>query len=247
MTAARRAVPPVRRAWPAVRRRPVTTTIALLVLATSVTVVVLRILHGNGPVSSGPFRVFAVSTGLLAFLLTVAGVVVLVGAAERLMGSWRTAFAFVVTTVVGTGVGALSAFVDTAGRDIGPLLLGRATSFDPWTAIVGTIVTASAFAGPLWRRRIRVNALAVVAALLLYSGHASDLYAVLAAGAGWMLGELLRRTPKRLGWARSSHRETRVLFGTVVLVSAVGPLIALVSRARVGILAPLAAVVGRAR
>ena len=227
-----------------VRRHPVTTAILVLVLATSATAVVLRVVHGTGPVSYGPFRVFAASTGVIAILLTLAGVVVLVGAAERLMGSWRTAAAFVLTTVVGTGIGAFSAFVDSDGRDVGPLLLGRATSFDPWTAIVGTIVTASAFAGPLWRRRIRVNALAVVAALLLYAGHASDLYAVLAAGAGWLLGELLRRTPKRNGWLRSSHRETRVLLGTVVLVSAVGPVIALVSRARVGILAPLAAVVG---
>ncbi|MBT2503421.1 bifunctional lysylphosphatidylglycerol flippase/synthetase MprF [Curtobacterium sp. ISL-83] len=227
-----------------VRRRPVTTAILLLVLATSVFAIVVRVVHGTGPSTFGPFRVFAASTGVLALLFTVAGVILLVGTAERLMGSWRTAVAFVVTTVVGTGIGAFSAFLDSDGSNVSRLLLGRATSFDPWTAIVGTIVTASAFAGPLWRRRIRVNALAVVAALLLYAGHASDLYAVLAAATGWVLGELLRRTPKRLGWIRSSHRETRVLLGTVVLVSAVGPVIALVSRARVGILAPIAAVVG---
>ncbi len=226
------------------RRYPVTAVLALLVLATSVTAVALRVQHGTPPASFGPLRVFAASTGLLAILVTIAGVVVLVGASERLMGPWRTIAAFVVTTVVGTGVGALTAFVDTDGRDVGHLLLGRATAFDPWTAIVGTIVTASAFAGTLWRRRIRVNALAVVAALLLYAGHVSDLYAVLAAAAGWVLGELLRRTPKRTGWLRSSHREIRVLLGTAVLVSAVGPVIALVSRARVGLLAPLAAVVG---
>ena len=227
------------------RRAPVTVTITVLVLLTTVVGVVMRVAHApNGPQDLGPFRVFAASTGVLALLLTLAGVVVLVGASERLMGSRRTAAAFVVTTVVGTGLGALSAFIDLDGRNAGALLLGRATSFDPWTAIVGTIATASAFAGPLWRRRIRVNTLAVVAALFLYAGHASDLYAVLAAATGWILGEVLRRTPKRVGWTRSSHREIRVLLGTVVLVSAVGPVIALVSRARVGLLAPIAAVVG---
>lgn len=225
-------------------RHPVTAAITFLVVATAVFGIVVRVLHGADPASYGPFRIFAASTGAVALLTTIAGVVVLVGAAERLMGSWRTALAFVVTTVVGTAAGALTAFVDADGRDLTGLLLGRATAFDPWTAIVGTIVTASAFAGPLWRRRIRVNALAVVAALLLYAGHASDLYAVLAAGAGWVLGELLRRTPKRGGWVRSSHRETRVLLGTVVLVSAIGPVVALVSRARVGLLAPIAAVLG---
>ncbi|ROR30125.1 lysylphosphatidylglycerol synthetase-like protein (DUF2156 family) [Curtobacterium sp. JUb34] len=221
-----------------------TAAITFLVVATAVFGIVVRVLHGADPASYGPFRIFAASTGAVALLATIAGVVVLVGAAERLMGSWRTALAFVVTTVVGTAAGALTAFVDADGRDLTSLLLGRATAFDPWTAIVGTIVTASAFAGPLWRRRIRVNALAVVAALLLYAGHASDLYAVLAAGVGWVLGELLRRTPKRGGWVRSSHRETRVLLGTVVLVSAIGPVVALVSRARVGLLAPIAAVLG---
>jgi phosphatidylglycerol lysyltransferase len=225
-------------------RHPVTAAITFLVVATAVFGIVVRVLHGVDPASYGPFRIFAASTGAVALLTTIAGVVVLVGAAEQLMGSWRTALAFVVTTVVGTAAGALTAFVDADGRDLAGLLLGRATAFDPWTAIVGTIVTASAFAGPLWRRRIRVNALAVVAALLLYAGHASDLYAVLAAGAGWVLGELLRRTPKRGGWVRSSHRETRVLLGTVVLVSAIGPVVALVSRARVGLLAPIAAVLG---
>ncbi|MFL0388336.1 bifunctional lysylphosphatidylglycerol flippase/synthetase MprF [Curtobacterium sp. 179-B 9B NHS] len=229
------------------RRHPVTAVVVVLVLLTSIAGLVVRVVGHTGSLDTvhfGPFRVFAVTTGALALALTLVGVVALVGASERLMGSRRTALAFVVTTVVGTGLGALTALVDQDGRAAGALLLGRATSFDPWTAIVGTIVTASAFAGPLWRRRIRVNVVAVVAALLLYAGHASDLYASLAAAAGWLLGDLLRRGPARIGWTRSSHRETRVLLGTVVLVSAVGPVIALLSRARVGLLAPLAAVVG---
>jgi len=228
----------------ALRRRPVTAVVVVLVLVTSIVGIALRVSHGVEPTHFGPLRVFAASTGVLALVATVAGVVVLLGASERLMGSWRTAIAFVVTAVVGTGLGALVALLDPDGRPVGSLLLGRATSFDPWTALVGTIVTASAFAGPLWRRRIRVNAFAVVAALLLYAGHVSDLYAACAALVGWGLGTLLRSGPARIGWVRSSHRETRVLLGTVVLVSAVGPVIALVSRARVGLLAPLAAVVG---
>ena len=229
----------------AARRRPVTAVLTVLVLATSVGALVQRV-HAAQAMSGVlvPFRAFATTTGVLALIVTVAGVVVLVGNAERLMGAWRTVLAFVVTTVVATSIGALSAFVDPDGRGLGALLAGRATAFDPWTAIVGTVMTASAFAGPLWRRRIRVIALAVVAALFLYAGHAADLDAVLAAVVGLALGELLHRGPRRAGWTRSSHREIRVLLGTAVLVSAVGPVIALVSRARVGLLAPLAAVVG---
>lgn len=227
-----------------VRRHPVTAVLLLLVLATSVAAVALRVTHGRPvPEALVPFRAFAVTTGVLALVLTLAGVVLLVGSAERLMGSARTVLAFVTAALVGAAVGAVVGVLDPARRHAAALVLGAA-GLDPWTAIVGTTTAASAFAGPLWRRRIRVNALAVVLTLLLYAGHVSDLAAVVAAVVGWGLGEVLRRTPKRTGWTRSSHRETRVLLGTVVLVSAVGPVIALVSRARVGLLAPIAAVVG---
>lgn len=228
----------------AVTRHPVTAVVLLLVLVASVTAAALRFAHGR-PVPNAlvPFRVFAVTTGVLALILTLAGVVLLVGASERLMGSRRTVSAFLATSVVGAAAAAVVGVIDPDGRR-GAALLSGAEGLDPWTAILGTVTTASAFAGPLWRRRIRVNALAVVLTLFLYAGHTADLSAVVATAAGWGLGEVFRRTPKRTGWTRSSHRETRVLLGTVVLVSAVGPVIALVSRARVGLLAPIAAVVG---
>lgn len=228
----------------AVTRQPVTAVVLLLVLVASVTAAALRFAHGRPvPDALVPFRVFAVTTGVLALILTLAGVVLLVGASERLMGSRRTVSAFLATSVVGAAAAAVVGVIDPDGRR-GAALLSGAEGLDPWTAILGTVTTASAFAGPLWRRRIRVNALAVVLTLFLYAGHTADLSAVVATAAGWGLGEVFRRTPKRTGWTRSSHRETRVLLGTVVLVSAVGPVIALVSRARVGLLAPIAAVVG---
>ncbi|WIE60480.1 DUF2156 domain-containing protein [Curtobacterium sp. MCLR17_032] len=228
----------------AVTRQPVTAVVLLLVLVASVTAAALRFAHGRPvPDALVPFRVFAVTTGVLALILTLAGVVLLLGASERLMGSRRTVSAFLATSVVGAAAAAVVGVIDPDGRR-GAALLSGAEGLDPWTAILGTVTTASAFAGPLWRRRIRVNALAVVLTLFLYAGHTADLSAVVATAAGWGLGEVFRRTPKRTGWTRSSHRETRVLLGTVVLVSAVGPVIALVSRARVGLLAPIAAVVG---
>ncbi|WIB13138.1 phosphatidylglycerol lysyltransferase domain-containing protein [Curtobacterium sp. MCPF17_052] len=228
----------------AVTRQPVTAVVLVLVLLASITAASLRFAQGRHvPDALVPFRVFAVTTGVLALVLTLAGVVVLVGASERLMGSRRTVSAFLATSVIGAAAAAVVGLVDPDGHR-GAALLSGAEGLDPWTAILGTVTTASAFAGPLWRRRIRVNALAVVLTLFLYAGHTADLSAVVATAAGWGLGEVFRRTPKRTGWTRSSHRETRVLLGTVVLVSAVGPVIALVSRARVGLLAPLAAVVG---
>ncbi|WP_066521557.1 bifunctional lysylphosphatidylglycerol flippase/synthetase MprF [Curtobacterium ammoniigenes] len=247
----RAGIPNAARAAGLVRRYPFTAIVAALVVTVSAADLWIRLatrstgshdpLLAVSPLRS--FAVVAVSSSVASFLLTVLGVVVILGAAERLMGWRRSLLAFLVTTVVGTGIGALATVIDTESQSPGPLFLGHATSFDPWTAVVGTITTASAFAGALWRRRIRVIALVAVLGLLLYAGHASDLYATLAALAGIALGEMLRKSPRRLGWRRSSHRESRVLLAAVVFVSAVGPVVALVSRARTGLLAPVAAVV----
>ena len=234
-----------------IRRAPFTAVIVALVILVSAADLWIRLATRSSgshdpllPVSPlRPLAVVAVSSSAASFLVTLVGVGVILGAAERLMGWRRSLLAFLVTTAVGTGIGALATVIDSDAQNVGPLLLGHATSFDPWTAVAGTITTASAFAGALWRRRIRVIALAVALGLLLYAGHASDLYATLAAIAGIVLGELLRRSPRRTGWRRSSHREVRVLLAAVVFVSALGPVVALVSRARTGLLAPVAAVV----
>ncbi|KQO62373.1 hypothetical protein ASF23_11380 [Curtobacterium sp. Leaf261] len=237
----------------AVRRTPFTAVVTLLLLVGSVAIAIVRASgrearFGSDPlVSVGylrPFGVVAMTSGLLATVVTIVAVAVLVGRSERLLGWRRTLLAFVVTTVLGTGVGAVLQLFDGSTRHPWHAFLLHVGNYGPWTSIAGTVLTASAFAGPLWRRRIRVTALAVVGALLLYSGHAADLYSTLAALTGLALGPLLRRTPVRRGWTRSSSREVRVLLSTVVMVSAVGPVIALLSGARFGLLAPLAEVLG---
>ncbi|MFZ7086961.1 bifunctional lysylphosphatidylglycerol flippase/synthetase MprF [Curtobacterium sp. RRHDQ10] len=244
------------RVWAMVRSRPFTAVVAVLLVIASVAGVALRAsgLEAGRPTAPlaaagwfRPFGVVAVTSSVLGFIVTLAAVLVIIGGSERLLGWRRTFVAFAVTAIVGTGLGAVLQLLDTdrvaTGQRWSTFLL-HVSSFDPWTAIAGTVVTASAFAGALWRRRIRVTALAVAAALLLYAGHASDLYAMLAVLVGLPLGAILRHAPLRRGWTRSSSREVRVLLSTVVVVSAVGPVIALVSGSRIGLLAPLAAVVG---
>ena len=88
---------------------------------------------------------------------------------------------------------------------------------DVFTAIGGTIMAASAFAGALWRRRIRVITVLVAVMYLLYSGQPSDLYRLLAVLTGLGLGVLLRPDGEaRAGWVRSSHHEVRVLLASAV-------------------------------
>ncbi|PJJ65572.1 bifunctional lysylphosphatidylglycerol flippase/synthetase MprF [Compostimonas suwonensis] len=172
-------------------------------------------------------------------IVAVLAVLVVLGSAERLMGTARTVVAVIVPTVVGTGLGVLLQSLGVARGEFWSRGVERLGAVDPFTAIAGAVMCASWFAGPLWRRRIRVVTVAVVLVFLLYSGQPDDLYRLLAALVGLALGALLRRGPLERGWRRSSHHETRTLLAAVVGVLAVGPAVTLLSGARFGLLSPL--------
>ncbi|GAA4666837.1 bifunctional lysylphosphatidylglycerol flippase/synthetase MprF [Frondihabitans cladoniiphilus] len=177
---------------------------------------------------------------LPSLLLTVVAVLVLVGASERRIGHRRALIAYLVTgivaTLVGAGVQALGLALDNGWAKA----VAYDTTLHPFTPALGTIMTASAFAGSLWRRRIRLFGFAGITTFLLYDGHPSGLYALVGAVAGLALGRLLRRGAPRPGrWNRSTHHEARVLLSTLVAISALGPLVTIVTRAPIGVLAPL--------
>ncbi|WP_241978684.1 phosphatidylglycerol lysyltransferase domain-containing protein [Cryobacterium sp. TmT2-59] len=190
--------------------------------------------HWWSPLTS----VFFVDNAAEVVLALFAAVVVL-GQAERLMGGVRTAIAFVVTAVLGAGLGILGQSLGVAGGEFWSRRVSELWSLDPFTPIVGTIMAASFYAGPLWRRRIRVFTISGALVLLLYSGQPSDVYRLIAALVGLGLGAAFRPRPIDLTWRRSSHHETRTLLAAVVGVLAVGPLITIFSGARFGVLAPL--------
>ena len=175
--------------------------------------------------------------------------VLLVGAvlltiSEELMGSWRTVVAFIVTTYLGTLSGVGLQILGSGRGELWSNSVVELVVLDPLTAIGGTVMAASGFASVLWRRRIRLLTMLVALVFLLYSGQPSDLYRLLAVLAGLMLGVVLRREKRVLRWARSSHHEVRVLTASIVVVAAVGPLIALLSSTRFGPLAPIALLLG---
>ncbi|MBC7590319.1 MAG: DUF2156 domain-containing protein [Salinibacterium sp.] len=178
---------------------------------------------------------------LVQLLIVLGAAAVGVGAAERLMGTARTILAFAVTGVaastLGLGIESLGVF---AGEYWADAVRGLVT-LDPLSPIVGTVAVASAFASVLWRRRLRFVVVGSTLVFLLYSGQPSDLYRVLAALVGLLLGSLLTRRRLRLERWTSSHHETRVLLATAAIVFALGPVITLVSHARFGLLSPLGA------
>jgi len=179
------------------------------------------------------------ASGLLELLVSMAALVFLVGAAERLMGWWRTLVAFVTTAYVGAVLGMLLQAAGLLAREIWAVRIREFVVLDPFTAISGVVMTASAWAGPLWRRRVRVLGFTALIVVFLYSGQPSDLFRLIAATAGLILGLLMKRVRPGLRWTRSSHHEARGLLAAALMITAVGPFVSIFTPARYGPLHPL--------
>ncbi len=190
-------------------------------------------LQEHGTILSPITSVFLVN-GAAELLVVLACVILIMGAAERLMGWWRTLLAFFVTTVLGTLIGTGLQAAGLLAREVWAVQVHSVTTIDPFTPIAGTIMTASAFAGPLWRRRIRVLGFSVLSMFALYSGQPADLFRLLAAVAGLGLGLLLTPGTAELRWKRSSHSESRGLMATLLAITALGPVITIFSPAKFG-------------
>lgn len=190
--------------------------------------------HWWAPVTSMLF-----AGNLAELVLAVVGSIVLLGAAETLMGWRRTAFAFVVTALVGVSAGAGLIVLGEFGDVSWARSIASFATVDPQSGIFGAVAAASAFAGTLWRRRIRLACALVAIVFVLYSGEPADIYRLVATAAGFGLGFLLRRSRRRASWTRSSRHELRTLLASATALTAVGPVIALFSRTRVGPLGPI--------
>lgn len=236
-----------------IARHPVTTGLTLLILVLALVTGPLHGPHrplrvwvgtGAGELLAGhwwsPVTAVLFTDDLLELVTALALVILLVGAAERLLGSWRTLLAFFGTAIVGVvaGVG-LQVLGSQAGEMWARNVRGLVV-LDVFTGVGGAIMAASAFASTLWRRRIRVITLLVAIMYLLYSGLPSDVYRLLAVLAGLVLGIVLRPTPRPAGWQRSSHHEVRVLLASALTITALGPVIGLLTRSRYGMLSPIA-------
>ncbi|MDJ0323644.1 DUF2156 domain-containing protein [Cryobacterium sp. PH31-AA6] len=182
--------------------------------------------------------VFFIDNGA-ELLLALIGALVLLGYAERVMGSARTVVVLLGSAVLGAAGGILLQAAGVAGGELWSRGVSELFALDPFTPIFGTIMAASFYAGPLWRRRIRVLTISTALVLLLYSGQPSDVYRLIAALVGLGIGALFRPNRIDFTWRRSSHHETRTLLAAVVGVLAVGPVVTIFSGARFGLLAPL--------
>jgi phosphatidylglycerol lysyltransferase len=189
--------------------------------------------HWWAPLTSA----FLADRGVLpiALVTIVAGI----GSAERLMGSRRLLVAVIGSAVIGTAAGISAQAVGVAHGEAWSRDVRELTVVDPFLFVVGAVMAASGFCRPLWRRRLRVFVLSACVVFLLYSGQPSDLYRIVAALAGLVLGRWLRPRRTHADWFRSTHHEARVLLAAVVATMAVGPVITIFSGRRFGLLGPL--------
>ncbi|MFD1713867.1 bifunctional lysylphosphatidylglycerol flippase/synthetase MprF [Amnibacterium flavum] len=249
----------MRTAWETLRRSAVTVSVTLVILVATLATGSLfgagsgiRDLFGTSPSAFvrgiGPLTAVSsvlIADGLGPLLLTLLAVPTLVGLSERLMGHWRTLAVYGATAVLGISGGVLVQTLRGAIDGGWPMGADRAPVFDPLTPVVGTIMVASAFAEQLWRRRIRVLGVWVLVLLLLFSGQPADLYRLVAAGAGLLLGVVLAPAERRwMRIARSSHHEARTLSAALVLSTALAPLISIVTAVPYGPVHPLSVLLG---
>ncbi len=168
-----------------------------------------------------PWDPFQLVAGILASLT-------LLGVAERLLGRARLVPVFLVTGLIGVGVGVLLQWIGSLAGE----WWADGTSFDltvdPLTPIVGSLFVASSFMGPLWRRRVRLAGFGLLIMFALYDGDTSTVYRLIAAIAGLVIGHFLSvRRRRGMVFLRSSFGEVRVLIATIVLITAIGPLVSL--------------------
>jgi lysylphosphatidylglycerol synthetase-like protein (DUF2156 family) len=154
---------------------------------------------------------------------------VLLGVAERILGWRRLVPVFLVTGIVGVGLGVVVQWIGSLAGE----WWADGTSFDltvdPLTPIVGSLLVASSFMGPLWRRRVRLVSFGFLIMFALYDGDTSTVYRLIAAITGLLIGHFLSGRRTRVVWLRSSFGEARVLIATIVLITAIGPLISLLN------------------
>lgn len=233
------------------RRAPVSLGLAVLLTVVAVAdraVLAVRPVHPDLPVPQAvdrPVDLVSVLLGVVVardlrdLLLALAALLLVMPRVERVLGSGRTALALGVTAVVGVAAGVGLQSLGVLTRALWTTPPSGPPAAGVFTPLTGALLTASAFTGPLWRRRIRLLGVSSAVIVLLYSGQPNDLYRLLAALTGLALGVFLARRRPRLAWPRSSHHEARSLLAALVSVAALGPFVAVVAGHGYGLLRPL--------
>lgn len=176
--------------------------------------------------------------GLAAYLLTTVLAVLLLPVAERRLGSLRAGVVLVVAQVAGAlaGVGLVALGAALGGE--WTTELSHATEVGTLGAVLATVLGASAAMDTLWRRRTRLVGVALLLVMALYVGLLIDLTRLTIGLTGLVVGALVRPGARPASRAPSVV-ETRALVALLVVVTAVGPLVAALAGTPIGPLSVL--------
>ncbi len=183
------------------------------------------------------------ATNLLAYAAAALMILLLLGLAERQLGTRRTAvfyfaaqFAAVTLFLLVTQ---LARYADDGwlGRMVDARLMG------PYAAVLAVSLASSGLLPTLWQRRLRTAVVSVSLMLVLYVGHAETVVGFAGALAGLAAGWWIQGDQGTLHRHRSTGRETRNLLALTVAIFAVGPILTATVRTPTGPLALLRDVV----
>ncbi|ARJ07740.1 membrane protein [Cnuibacter physcomitrellae] len=232
-----------------VRRHPATFTIATVTIVMTVLRLTTAPEGGNWDVfDSEEETVFGanqwwrlitssvLTSSWVKLALLVPLILVVVGESERLLGVRRAVVAWAAGTTASLMIGLAASSAINDYLAYVPLAAPAVDAVSPATGIVSVALAASYRTGALWRRRIRITTTLFALTLMLYSGDAPDLFALVAVPVGLVLGFALGGRGSRFKPIRSSHHEVRVLLASLVVVSVGGPVIAAIFNGGGGLL-----------
>jgi lysylphosphatidylglycerol synthetase-like protein (DUF2156 family) len=168
--------------------------------------------------------------GAGSYAAAAVAVLLVLGAAERRLGSRTTLGALLLGQVAGTatalaGIAALAALDDAWALELRDVVV-----VGPFAGLLAVAGLGTARAPVLWRRRLRLALTITLVALVLYSGTAGDVVRLTSWCLGLAAGRLLHRPEEAVAPPHPSRREGRALVALVVAVTALGPLVAALSR-----------------
>ena len=175
--------------------------------------------------------------------LAAALMILLLGLAERHLGTMRTAvFFFAGQFAAVTLFLLLTQLSRYAGDDwLGQMVDDRLMG--PFAAVLAATLASSGHLPTLWQRRLRTAAVSASLLLVLYVGHAETVVGLAGALLGLAAGWWIQGDKGTLHRHRSTGRETRNLLALTVAIFAVGPILTAAVRSPTGPLALLRDVV----
>jgi phosphatidylglycerol lysyltransferase len=195
--------------------------------ATVALVMIALMLATVATIIPGPVSVTFITGDHVQFLANLAIGAVLVAIGERLMGSRRAAWIFVIGGLIGVNAGAGIQYITFLMGDFWSLGTNPREIFDPIAPALAVVLAGSAFAPRLWRRRIRVIALGLTILFASYATTPADLYRLSCAVVGLCIGLLMVRGGAVQPVDVAPRVSRRRFLATITTITALGPLLAL--------------------